>query len=330
MTKAVIYIKIKKTAVSAEYETVDMKYTIMLKMLFMLLAKKRITAKEVAEKFDISVRSVYRYVDELSFAHVPVMTERGSGGGISISETFKIPSSFLTKEEFSTLIELLNGVSPQLKKAKVFESMTEKLLAAKSPRDVKLLGSSSLIIDGSGWNDYGYNEKFSLISKAINETVAVKISYHDRNGETSVREIEPHVIVLKHGVWYVYAYCRNKNAFRFFKIGRIEYARLTSPFMRRDIVAEDLPFDSWFKTAEKVDVELSIDRSVKSDVEEWLGVENVTELPSGNITATCRLPYDKSLISEIMKYGNAVKVVRPEKLKKDILKNAEQLVGLYS
>lgn len=308
-----------------------MKYTILLRMLFMLLAKKRITAKEVAERFEISVRSVYRYVDELSFAHVPVMTERGNGGGISISETYKLPSAFLTAEEFSMLSAILSGVSPQLKSDEKFQSVTEKLFSAKPQKTVNLVGSASLVIDGSGWNGYGdYNEKFALISKSINECKALKITYHNRNGEISVREIEPHVIVLKHGVWYVYAFCREKKAFRFFKIGRIEYAKLSEPFTRRPIKTEKLPFDEWFKTVKKEEIELNVDRSVRSDIEEWLGIENVTELPSGVIKATCLLPYDKSLISEIMKFGKAVKVIRPEKLKNDILKNAETLVRLYS
>ena len=309
-----------------------MKYTIMMRMLFMLLAKKRITAKEVAEKFEIAPRSVYRYVDELTLAHVPVVTERGVGGGIMLSETFKLPASFFTREEHAKLLELIGGM-PQLKEDEVFASIVEKLLAIKKDgRDeTPSLRSASLIIDGSGWNDLAfYNEKFSLVSKAINETTALKITYHDRNGRITKREIEPHAIVLKHGIFYVYAYCRKRKDFRLFKLGRIEYAALSDKFVRKPFDHENPPFNEWFKSVEREEVELIVDPSIRSDVEEWLGVESVTELPSGSIRAICRLPYDDSLISEIMKYGKKIKVARPEKLKRDILENALGLVEIYS
>lgn len=308
-----------------------MKFTILIKMLFMLLSKKRITAKEVAERFEISTRSVYRYVDELTLANVPVITERGNGGGISISETFKLHTAYLTREEFRVLTEILNGVSAGLNGDKVISGIIEKLFSCKKSEDLTFLGSSSLIIDGSGWNDYGqHNEKIAHITKAINDCTALKISYHDRNGETSVREIEPHALVLKNGVWYVYAYCLKRKGFRLFKVGRIEYLNPTNSFLRKDFDAATLPFEKWFGSIEKEEIELIVDKRIRSDVEEWLGVENVCVTPSGTIKAICRLPYDKSLISEISKFGNAIKVVRPQKLKDDILSNAEEIIKLYS
>ena len=298
----------------------------------MLLAKKRITAKEVADKFEISTRSVYRYVDELTLAHVPVVTDRGAGGGISISETYKLPASFFTPEEYGKLCELIKGL-PQLKEDAVFESIAEKLFAVKKDGRASNppLASTSLIIDGSGWNDFSnYNEKFALISKAINETTALDITYHDRNGEKTRRKIEPHAIVLKHGIFYVYAYCLTRRDFRLFKLGRIEYAKLAEKFERKQFDYDDLPFNEWFKTVEKEEIELTVDPSIKSDVEEWLGVESVTELQSGTIKASCRLPYDASLISEIMKFGKKIRVEKPEKLKRDILDHAKELVEIYS
>ena len=308
-----------------------MKYTVMTRILFMLLAKRRVTAKELSEKFSISQRSVYRYIDELSLAHVPITTERGQNGGIYITEDYKLPASFLSQAEYKRLYSLIEGLSAQMGRDDELSAICDKLFSATRKYDMQTLNSSALIIDGSGWNDLGgYNEKFSLISKAINETLTLSISYHDRDGQTSEREIEPHAIVLKHGVWYAYAFCLKRKDFRLFRIGRIERAELGSEFQRRPFDADHLDLNDWRKDAVKEDIELVVDPSIRSDIEDWLGVENVFENEDCRLIAKCCLPYDRSLVSEIMKFGKKIRVVKPEKLKKDILDNAKQLVKLYS
>lgn len=305
-----------------------MKYTVMLRILFMLLAKRKITAREVADRFDISTRSVYRYIDELTLAHVPIISDRGAGGGFYLPDSYKLPASFLTKSEFEKLTSILNAFSGEITDDPELSSIKEKLFSSTRHTAPTRLSSASLIIDGSSWNGLGgYKEKMKVISKAIADCVSLKISYHDRNGECTKRLIEPHALILKQGIWYVYAFCRLRNDFRLFKVTRIEYANYDKEFIRRDFSAELLPFSEW-ENAKNEHIELLIDPSIKCDVEEWLGVDCVTE-ERGTIVASCELPYDDSLISEIMKYGRRIKVLKPEKLKADIVATANQLIDLY-
>ena len=305
-----------------------MKFTVMTRILFMLLARKRLTARDVAERFGISQRSVYRYIDELTLANVPIISDRGAGGGFYIAESFKLPSSFLTREEFEKISSSLSALSVGIEGDDELDLIRDKLFCATRRSLVENLSSNSLIIDGSGWNGLGGNrEKISLINKAIADRTILKISYHDRNGERSKRKIEPHALILKQGLWYVYAYCLLREEFRLFKISRIEYATEGKSFSRREFDAQALPFSEW--ESEREEIELEVSPFVRSDIEEWLGVDCVSESRSGPIVATCSLPYDKSLISEIMKYGDKVKVLRPEKLKKDIAIAAKEIIKLY-
>ena len=91
-----------------------MKFSILLEMVFDLLAKRKVTAVYFAEKFDISVRTVYRYVDDLTLAGVPIQVVRGRDGGICISDSYKLPKGFMTKEEYESAIDALETMYSQL------------------------------------------------------------------------------------------------------------------------------------------------------------------------------------------------------------------------
>ena len=306
-----------------------MKFEIMLSILFELLSKKCVSAKYLSEKHQVSTRSIYRYISALESAGVPLYSTQGKHGGFSIIDTYKLSSTFLSKEEFDKTINVLKGISDGIDD-KVLQKVITKLKASikyeTSGFDVK---SGNLIIDAGPWGDaVGYKTKLSLMQKCIDECLPLSITYHDRNGEVSNRIIEPHVIVFKQGLWYVYSYCRERENFRFFKLGRIEKANaLTSPFTRRDINRNDLPLN-WHESVPCEEVELLIDKSILSDAIEWLGVENVTTINDIHV-ANVKLPYDKGLISKIMSYGKGIKVVSPKKLAEDITASAKKILQNY-
>ena len=306
-----------------------MKFEIMTSILFELLSKKCVSAKYLAEKYEVSTRSIYRYIDELDRAGVPLYSVQGKQGGFSLMDTYKLSSTFLTKAEFNKAVESLSALNEGVFD-KVLQSVILKLKATVKNEyggfDVK---SGNLIIDAGPWGDaVGYKSKLSLMQKCIEENVIVTISYHDRNGNVSSRDIEPHVIVFKQGLWYVYAYCRKRNDFRFFKIGRIELANAKNEkFARRELKKDDLPLN-WHESVPCEYVELLVSPAVLSDVEEWLGVENVCKV-NGKYIASARLPYDKGLVSKIMSFSKNIKVLSPEKLKKEVLDSAKEILKNY-
>ena len=306
-----------------------MKFEIMLSILLELLSKKMVSAKYLAEKYEVSTRSIYRYISALENAGVPLYSTQGKGGGFSVIDTYKLPTTFLTKEEFEKTINALKGVCEGIED-KALQSVIVKLKASikyeYSGFDVK---SGNLIIDAGPWGDAtSYKQKLSLIQKSIDECLPLQITYHDRSGNISERIIEPHVIVFKQGLWYVYAYCREREAFRFFKTGRIERANIiNTPFSRRDINRDDLPLN-WHESVPCENVTLLIDKSVLSDVEEWLGVENVVN-EKGKFVAYASLPYDKGLVSKIMSYGNGITVLAPQKLIDEIKLSTKELLENY-
>lgn len=307
-----------------------MKYQILIEILFLMLGREKVTAKYLAERFEVNLRTIYRYLRELELANIPIITERGADGGFYIADTYRFPAGFLTKAEYSKLSSVITAVSEQLGDKELDTIKNKLFLATKPTTDDPVLATNQLIIDGGDWSPSStYKAKLGVITAAINECTVLQIKYHDRNGELSKRDIEPHALVLKNGLWYTYAYCRMRKEFRLFKVGRIEYAVNKETFVRRKFKTQLESFDKWEKTAKSFNFVFEVAPIAKSDVEEWLGIENVNVLSDGRIIANARLPYDKGLIFQIMKYGSNIKVIEPTKIAKSIVTEAKSIIKLY-
>ncbi len=307
-----------------------MKFEILISILFELLSKKTVSAVYLAEKYNVSVRTIYRYIECLENAGIPLYTVRGKYGGIAIIDTYKYGATFFTRPEYNQTIDALSAIVksvPNKHLSSVLNKLKSNIRNEYSGFDIK---SGNLIIDAGPWGDtVGYKTKLILVQKAIEEQRVLSITYHDRNGERSSRDIEPHVIVFKQGLWYVYAYCRLRNSFRFFKTGRIEQANISNlHFTRKEIAEGELPLDFWHNSIEAQSIVMEIDKSVLSDVEEWLGIENVSLVGDKHI-AEATLPYDDGLVSKIMSYGNGIKVISPADLKQKIKEKAKALINIY-
>ncbi len=307
-----------------------MKYEIMLAILFDLLSKRTVSAKYLAEKHEVCVRTIYRYISALEGAGVPLYSTRGVNGGFSIVDTYKLSSTFLTRSEYELAINTLSAIADNMPD-KALVKIIDKLKAnCRNENSGFSLKSGSLLIDASPWGDTnGYKSKIAIIQKSIELNKKLEINYHDRNGEITKRTIEPHIVVFKQGLWYVFAFCNLRNEFRLFKLGRIESANLTDQsFIRQDLDKLKLPLDFWVDNLNTENIILEVSKSVKSDVEEWLGIENIYE-KNGKTYAEATLPYDSGLITKIMSFGKGIKVLSPTKLKDEIISSTKTLLSFY-
>lgn len=307
-----------------------MKIQHLIEILILLLSRDKVSAKYIANRFSISVRTAYRYIDELSLC-VPIYNERGRNGGFSISKTYKLPSTYLSKDESDFLINVLVGMNSEVS-SPIMQRLIEKLssIAKKSQSDLSI-DFGNLVIDGGPWgNTDSYKETLTFLESCIEECKLLTIDYRDREGLSSRREIEPHTLILKQGLWYCYAYCHLRNEFRLFKVGRIEGANLAGKsFERRSTDKLKDALKEWYETLECEEMELILDQSIKADVEEWLGVDKVFTNAEGKIVASSILPIDEVVSSKILSFGNKVKVIAPAKLKQMVISTAKAVSNLY-
>ncbi len=305
-----------------------MKFSILLEMVFDLLAKRKVTATYFAEKFNLSVRTVYRYVDDLTLAGLPIQVLRGREGGIYISDSYKLPKGFMTKEEYEAAINALEIMYAQLPEERFLDAKRKLSAQVKAEvRDFSLSSEiGSILVDGGTWGDSGtFADKLHVFEEAIKEKLALDVEYQSREGEKTQRRIEPHVLVYKQGVWYLYAFCHKQRAFRLFRVGRIlSTVRTEEHFIKRAFTRDDIPLN--FRTMETdfVDVRLQIAESAFADAQDWLGAENLREV-NGKWQADVSLPNDETLVRKILGMGTSVQVLSPAALRKRVAETAEKI-----
>lgn len=307
-----------------------MKFSILIAMLFDLLSKRKVTAGYLAEKYEISPRTVYRYIDLMANT-VPVYVKQGRNGGIYISDNYKLPMGFMTKDEYEATIEALSAMYSQLPQERFLAAKRKISAQLKSEiRDITLSGEiGSILVDGGTWGDtHTFSEKVRLVEECIRDRIVLDIEYHSRTGEKTQRKIEPHVLVFKQGVWYVFAFCHKQRAFRLFRLGRIFAALKTEEiFAKRPFAREDIPLNYW--TNEKtVTAVFDVDESAFADAQDWLGVENL-QYKNGKWQAEVTLPDDETLVRKIVSLGAGMKVLSPKELCDRVAKHAETVTALY-
>ena len=167
----------------------------------LLASDNTVNADELAQKFEISKRSVYRYVAMLSEGGIPIESHIGRGGGWGIVDTYKLKATYFTEAEYERLIFALQSSSVQDDTAKM---AVQKLTGLKrSHASATVLKSDQLVVDSA---DYSLGDSVSVLSDCISQKLLCNIEYHSKAGAVTSRTVEPYCLILKEGLWYVYCF----------------------------------------------------------------------------------------------------------------------------
>ena len=284
----------------------------------LLASDKLVTADELANRFEISKRSVYRYVAMLSEGGVPIESHIGRGGGWGIVDTYKLNATFFTEEEYKRLIFALQSFSVQDEATRM---AVQKLSGLKRTHAAAtVLKSEQLVVDMS---DMSIGDWVSVLSDCISKRMLCEIEYHSKAGAGTVRTVEPYCLILKDGSWYVYCFCRMRKAFRYFKISRIVKLSVGEKFIGRSFEVDSSVIGTDVLRGKEIcEVILSLDEKALTACEEWLGIGRVAKMGDGYI-AKASLPYDDMLINQIMALGDGVRVEKPAKLREAIVERCK-------
>jgi predicted DNA-binding transcriptional regulator YafY len=184
------------------------------------------TARELAERFEVSVRTIERDLDALLQAGVPLYATRGPGGGYAIDKSHTLPPVNFTPEEATALAIALArpGASPL---AEALRSALRKVFCALPPGNPeaarRLAGRVRLFPHASDTPP----PMARIVEEAVLTHQVLDISYEDRHGHATARHVEPTMLVGSGEAWYLVGYCRLRDAHRAFRLDRIATARLT-------------------------------------------------------------------------------------------------------
>ena len=306
-----------------------MKIDRLVAILVILLRKDRVRAGEMAEKFNVSIRTILRDVDALNLAGIPIVTYQGANGGIGIVEGYRLDKSVLTEDEMASIITTLKGIDATML-GKNHEILMEKLKNTLSSAQLEMLKArlKHFVIDLSPWHeDTLTKEKLALIHQAIEAFRELEFSYIDGEGKKSSRRVEPYSLILKTQNWYLYAWCCLRNDFRYFKISRIRELTVKSvSFAPRETPPENLPDDrGWLKPENLVALELVFEKEMESRLAEWTGA-GIENCPDGRIMVKTTLPENAWLYGFLLSFGTAVEVINPPHIRTAV---AEIARGIY-
>jgi predicted DNA-binding transcriptional regulator YafY len=281
-------------------------------IVYILLDKKTITAKELAERFEVSVRTIYRDVETLSIAGIPIYTNKGKGGGISLIENFVLNKSVLSEKEQNEILMSLQSLNAT--KFLDVEPVLKRLSTIFNRESTNWID-----VDFSQWgSDEKEKEKFNILKTAILSKSNVSFDYFSSYGEKTLRTVEPLKLVFKGQGWYLYGFCRLKCEFRIFKITRIKTLNLLDePFTR------DIPIDIWSeggKSCENkmITLILRIDERMAYRLYDEFNQDNIKKNPDRSFTVTVTFPESDWIYGYVMSYGEYAEVIEPKDIREII------------
>ncbi len=291
-----------------------MKTDRLFEIVYLLLRDQTMTAKRLAEHFEVSLRTIYRDIDTLSASGVPVYAQSGRAGGIRLMEDFVLDRSFLTeKEKASILIGIQSMEAAQYPDS---GEILRKLgvLFQKEKKDY-------IEVDFSHWGSDKKRQKelFHNLKNAILEKQTVKFDYYNSYGEHVRREVRPFKLLYKDKAWYLYGYCLLKRNIRLFKITRIKKMIMTGRHFTEDYEVEEKGEAPLFHCENLVAVSLSFAPSCAYRAYDIADETEIKRDDEGKITARIVVPEDEWLYSMLLSFGEAVEVHEPEHVRRNLM-----------
>ncbi|MEZ3517012.1 MAG: YafY family transcriptional regulator [Lachnospiraceae bacterium] len=291
------------------------------KIVYHLLEKGKSTAPELAEKFEVSIRTIYRDLDTISAAGIPIYATQGKGGGIFIMQDFMLNKSLLSEQEKEQILMALQGISA------TEHNQTDELL-------MKLSGlfqskvTNWIEVDFSEWykNTPNY-DVFNLIKNAIFNQYTITFSYFAREGNYSNRTVEPIKLIFKNKDWYLYGFCLLRNDFRFFKLTRIKDLEISSDTFIREVKSSH-EIETVIKNKNFIHAKLKFSPKVAFRVYDEF-TDNVSKDNQGNLYVNIDLPDNETLFSYILSFGDNVEILEPDYLRHSMKEKLALMLEKY-
>lgn len=287
-------------------------------IVLLLVKKRKITALELAERFEVSVRTIYRDIETLLASGIPIYTTSGRDGGIHIMDDYVLERAMLSNNEREEIVLALNTLAsiPNLQEGEVFRKVAD--IFDKNPDG----GSRDwLDVDLSPWKSLSRAELdlFDTLKKAIEMKKSVEIKYVSTRFEESIRLVDPIKLVFKHKDWYLIAYCRKKNDFRMFKINRIwSIVVLQQDFNEYESLPE-MYINDYMDRDKFEKVEIIFSMKVFYRVLDDFDRDMISRFDEERILVAGEVEVNDWLLSSLMSYGKDAYIKSPVNLRRRVM-----------
>ena len=297
-----------------------MKDNRLFRILYYILENGKVTANELADKFEVSARTIYRDIDSISSVGIPIYALQGKGGGIEIAEDFILSKLLLSENEKQQIMSALQGLDNTTKQH-------ENELLTKLSALFKMKNTNWIEVNFNNWqNNKMYERTFNGIKSAILSKNIVSFTYFSSNKEETNRIVKPVRLLFKSQDWYLYAFCLLRNDFRYFKLSRIKNLDIhTEKFddsFEDAILKKEMPHEN------TVHIKVKFDRKVAFRVYDEINGE-IIEDDEGNLYAEIEIPNGYNLFNYIFSFGDGAEVLEPKEIRMQIKEMINKMAEKY-
>jgi len=297
-----------------------------------LLNRDRIPARELANEFEVTIRTIYRDVEAINLAGIPIIAHPGQNGGFGIMENYTLDRQVLTLQDITSILSVLKGFQATFADKKV-AAASEKIQNLL-PRDKSKLGPAAfeqVVIDMLPW---GASEKqkrnLVAVQRAISQTQLLKFAYRNARGDHGTRVVEPMTLIFKTYTWYLFAYCRLKKDFRLFRLSRMSApALLSGVFVRRNKSYQSLADPGNQEPVALIPLTLKFSPGQRFRVEDSFDEKHVRVLKDGSAMVRVAWPHDAGLYNFLLSFGADLEVVSPGEVRGQLREKAEAILNKY-
>ena len=294
----------------------------LLEIVIILLNRKTITAKELANRFEVSVRTIYRDIEVLSSSGVPVRTNRGNGGGISLLGNYTLNKALLSKSESESLLLAIKtmGATSYPEANAVIEKIGSVFKGSQAHDWIE--------VSFEGWSSkVNEQDRFQKIRDAIISSSVISFNYINSNGKRSNRFVEPVKLIFNTSTWYLIAYCLKRNSYRIFRLSRIKNVQVTiQHFVKRDMQEYEKQATNHTSL---VDLELRCDGRVLNRLYDAFDGECIRKNDDGSYNLIATIPENEWVYEYILSLGSSAEVLEPERIRKEIKTRAKEILRKY-
>lgn len=297
-------------------------------IIMLLLQHRKISATRLAEMFEVTPRTIYRDIDTINAAGIPIITFPGVNGGVGIMEEYKIEKRLFTISDITSLLIGLGSIPLSGEDILNTIAKIKGLVPKEQMRDIELK-SNKITIDYTPWHgSKTLPPNIEEIKTALDGNHLLSFQYSDHSGKETARKIEPYRLLLKHSTWYLQGYCTLRQDFRTFRLSRMSSLRvLDEAFVPREFELK-MP-DAPDEPQQKITIKLLVDESLRGWMADFCGEESIE--PYGSNKFIVNFPFIESDYgySFLLRFGDKCECLGPETIRQEVIRRASSLVELY-
>ncbi len=308
-----------------------MKVDRLVSIIMILLDKERIGAQELADMFEVSPRTIYRDIDTINLAGIPVCSISGVGGGFEIMQKYKIDRKVFSTADLSAILMGLSSLSGMIRGDELIHAFAKvkSFIPADSAKDIELK-SNQIYIDLSPWmGNRNIQPSIETIKVALQESKVISFEYADRYGNKTTRTAEPYQLVLKGSHWYLQGYCHKRNDYRLFKLSRTSNLKiLEESFTPRDYQKPQLDFTDILETLQ-TRIKIRIHKSVMERVLDYCTYEDFS--PDSDEHYIVRFPFieNEYYYNILIGFGNKCECLEPLHIRTEMKRRIHDIATIY-